>query len=105
LNRIKTGMKLDADPTVQYALGYNPIQRTWWTNPLTAADLQVASPYNTYVTDGLPPTPISNPGLVSLQAVAHPAESDYFYFNARCDGSGYHEFARTFEEHLQNLCP
>jgi UPF0755 protein len=105
LNRLRTGMKMDADPTVQYALGYNALQRTWWTNPLTAIDLQAPSPYNTYLSDGLPPTPISNPGLDALRAVAHPAESDYFYFSARCDGSGYHEFARTFEEHLRNICP
>ncbi len=105
LNRLRTGMKLDADPTVQYALGYNALQRTWWTNPLTAIDLQVPSPYNTYLADGLPPTPISNPSLDALQAVAKPATSDYYYFNARCDGSGYHQFAHTFQEHLQHLCP
>jgi UPF0755 protein len=105
LNRLRIGMKLDADPTVQYAVGYNPLQRTWWTNPLSALDLQAPSPYNTYLSDGLPPTPISNPGLEALQAVAHPADSDYFYFSARCDGSGFHQFARTFEEHLSHLCP
>ncbi|MGE5071978.1 MAG: endolytic transglycosylase MltG [Anaerolineae bacterium] len=105
LNRLRIGMKLDADPTVQYALGYNVLQRTWWTNPLTAVDLQSPSPYNTYLNTGLPPTPISNPGLDALRAVANPAESDFLYFSARCDGSGYHKFARTFEEHLQNLCP
>ncbi len=105
LNRLRTGMKLDADPTVQYALGYNALQRTWWTNPLTALDLQSPSPYNTYLSDGLPPTPISDPGLEALRAVAQPAESDYFYFSARCDGSGYHHFAKTFEEHLRNICP
>lgn len=105
INRLRAGMKLDADPTVQYALGYNALQRTWWTNPLTALDLQAPSPYNTYIADGLPPTPISNPGLEALQAVANPADTPYFYFSARCDGSGYHEFAKTFEEHLQHLCP
>ncbi len=105
LNRLRLPMKLDADPTVQYAIGYNPIQRTWWTNPLGAADLQTVSAFNTYINDGLPPTPISNPGPVALQAVASPAKSDYYYFSARCDGSGYHEFARTFAEHLQNICP
>jgi UPF0755 protein len=105
LNRRRIGMKLDADPTVQYALGYNVLQRTWWTNPLGAADLQSPSPYNTYVNAGLPPTPISNPGLDALRGVANPAESDYLYFSARCDGSGYHAFATTFEQHLQNICP
>lgn len=105
LNRLRSGMKLDADPTVQYALGYNALQRTWWTNPLTAIDLQAPSNFNTYLNDGLPPTPISNPGPDALQAVANPAESPYFYFSARCDGSGLHQFAQTFEEHLKNICP
>jgi peptidoglycan lytic transglycosylase G len=105
INRLRSAMKLDADPTVQYALGYNPVQHTWWTNPLGLVDLQVVSPFNTYSNDGLPPAPIANPGPTALQAVANPADSPYYYFNARCDGSGYHVFAQTFEEHLQNLCP
>ena len=105
LNRLKIGMRLEADPTAQYALGYNTAQQTWWTNPLSMDDLKINSPYNTYVTDGLPPTPISNPGLVALRAVAFPAESSYYYFSARCDDSGYHNFAQTFQEQLQNLCP
>lgn len=105
LNRLRAGMKLDADPTVQYALGYNAAQQTWWTNPLSLADLQIDSPYNTYRYNGLPPAPISNPGSQALQAVAFPAQTDYYFFRARCDGSGFHEFARTFEEHLQNACP
>src|SRR5271157_289334 len=104
LNRIKINMKLEADPTVQYALGYNTTQQAWWTNPLSMDDLKIDSPYNTYVTDGLPPTPISNPGLSALRAVAFPAESSYYYFSARCDDSGYHNFAKTFQEQLRNLC-
>ena len=105
LNRLKIGMRLEADPTTQYALGYNTAQQTWWTNPLSMDDLKINSPYNTYVTDGLPPTPISNPGLVALRAVAFPTESSDYYFSARCDASGYHNFAQTFQEQLQNLCP
>ncbi len=105
LNRLKIGMKLDADPTVQYAMGYNAAQQTWWTNPLSANDLQYGSPYNTYLSDGLPPTPIDSPGLISLQAVASPANTTYYYFSARCDGSGFHNFAETFDKQLQNLCP
>lgn len=105
LNRLAIGMKLDSDPTVQYALGYNQDQHTWWTNPLSFADLQTDSAFNTYVYAGLPPHPISNPGLSALQAVAYPAQSPYYYFRARCDGSGLHAFARTYEEHLQNACP
>ena len=104
INRLNAGIKLDTDPTVQYALGYNETQGTWWTNPLSAADLKIASPYNTYIYNGLPPGPIANPSLSALRAVALPAETPYYYFRARCDGSGLHTFAVTFEEHLQNGC-
>ena len=103
-NRLRLEMKLDTDPTVQYALGFNAAQGTWWTNPLSAADLQFDSPYNTYIYTGLPPGPIANPSLSALRSVAFPAETPYYYFRARCDGSGLHEFAITFEEHLQNDC-
>lgn len=105
LNRLRIGMKLDSDPTVQYALGYQDGWKSWWKNPLSAADLQVDSPYNTYRYPGLPPGPICNPGLSALQAVAYPTETDYYYFRARCDGSGRHNFARNYEEHLMNACP
>ncbi len=105
LNRLKIGMKLDADPTVQYAIGYNPLQQTWWTNPLSLLDLEINSVYNTYRYAGLPPTPISNPSLGALRAVAFPAETRYYYFRAKCDGSGFHEFSETFNEHLQKECP
>jgi peptidoglycan lytic transglycosylase G len=105
LNRLKIGMKLDADPTVQYAIGYNFLQQSWWTNPLSLLDLQVNSVYNTYKYTGLPPTPIANPGSGALHAIAFPAETTYYFFRAKCDGSGFHEFAETFDEHLQNACP
>jgi UPF0755 protein len=105
LNRYKVNMKLDADPTVQYALGYSLINQSWWTSPLSLIDLQVNSPYNTYLNAGLPPTPIANPSLDALRAIAFPAETNYLYFRAKCDGSGYHEFSATFDEHLQNGCP
>lgn len=104
LNRLKIGMKLDADPTVQYAIGYNFLQQSWWTNPLSLLDLQVNSVYNTYKYSGLPPTPIANPSLGALHAVAFPAETTYYFFRAKCDGSGFHIFAETFDEHLQNAC-
>ena len=105
LNRLKIGMKLDADPTVQYAIGYNILQKTWWTSPLSLLDLQINSVYNTYIYTGLPPTPIASPSLGALHAVAFPAETKYLYFRAKCDGSGYHIFAETFDQHLQNACP
>ncbi|MEW6030064.1 MAG: endolytic transglycosylase MltG [Chloroflexota bacterium] len=101
LNRLALGMKLDSDPTVQYAIGYDPV---WWPNPLSLADLEVDSPFNTYKYAGLPPAPIANPGLSALRAVAFPAETPYYYFRARCDDSGYHVFAETFEEHISNGC-
>jgi len=103
-NRLDINMKLDSDPTVQYAVGYDRSQKTWWKNPLTTADLQVNSPYNTYLRTGLPPGPISNPGPAALRAVAYPADSPYFYFRASCDNSGSHLFAVTYEEHLANEC-
>jgi UPF0755 protein len=104
LNRLAAGMKLDSDPTVQYALGYNPGKETWWTNPLSLEDLQFDSPYNTYLYPGLPPGPIASPGLAALQAVAFPAQTPYYYFRADCGGAGKHAFAETFEEHIQNEC-
>jgi len=104
LNRYRIGMKLDSDPTVQYALGYDEGQGSWWKNPLTSNDIAVDSPYNTYNQAGLPPGPICSPGLAALQAVAFPAQSPYYFFRARCDGSGRHNFSVTYAEHLQAGC-
>lgn len=104
-NRLATGMRLDSDPTVQYALGYNPDGNTWWKNPLTLEDLKIESPYNTYLYSGLPPGPISNPSLEAIEAVAFPSQSTYYYFRAACDGKGGHVFAETFDEHVGNACP
>ncbi len=105
LNRLADGMKLDSDPTIQYALGYNSEDKTWWTNPLSLEDLQIDSPYNTYQNAGLPPGPISTPSLSALRAVAFPAQTPYYFFRAACDGSGKHVFSETYQEHLQNACP
>ena len=105
LNRLEIDLNLAADPTVQYALGYNELQQTWWTNPLSLDKLKINSPYNTYEYTGLPPGPICNPGLPALLAVAYPADTSYLYFRATCDGSGQHLFAETFAEHLENACP
>lgn len=104
-NRLAAGIKLDSDPTVQYAIGYNHEGNTWWKNPLFLGDLEYDSPFNTYIYPGLPPGPISNPSLEAINAVAFPAQSTYFYFRAACDGQGGHVFAETFEEHVQNACP
>ncbi len=101
LNRLAAGMRLEADPTVQYGKGYDAENATWWPQ-LTIDDLQqIDSPYNTYTHDGLPPGPICNPGLASIQAVLSPEPSDYLFFVHKGDGS--HAFAVTFEEHLENI--
>jgi UPF0755 protein len=103
LNRLRVPMRLQADPTVQYALGYSPGTSSWWKSPLSANDLQIASPYNTYLVEGLPPGPIANPGLASLEAVANPENSAFIYFVADCSRPGAHLFSVTYEEHLQNV--
>lgn len=101
-NRLSIGQRLEADPTVQYGIGFQ--NGTWWPR-ITAADYTNAvSPYNTYLNDGLPPGPIANPGISAIRAAVYPAESDYFYFRADCRGDGYHDFARTFAEHVANGC-
>jgi UPF0755 protein len=105
LNRMADGMKLESDPTVQYALGFNAEQQTWWTNPLTLDDLDVESLFNTYLYPGLPPAPICNPGVSALRAVAYPAQTSYYYFRAECNGTGSHTFSKTYQEHLDNSCP
>ena len=102
LHRLALQMPLEADPTVQYALGRSG---AWWPSPLSRQDLQVASPYNTYRHPGLPPAPIANPGEAALQAVATAPQTRFLFFRAACDGSGYHVFAETFEEHVGNACP
>ena len=94
LNRLKRSMRLQADPTVIYALKRDGK----WTGTLHRSDYGYESPYNTYASDGLPPGPICNPGLAALKAAVSPAKTDYLYFVA--DASGGHKFSRTFEEHL-----
>jgi UPF0755 protein len=93
-NRLRRGMRLQADPTVQYALGHH-------VGRLLYKDLEVASPYNTYVNKGLPPGPIASPGVASLNAAAHPANVPYLYFVASRDG--HHEFRTTLDEHVNAI--
>lgn len=92
LNRLSRRKPLEADPTVQYALGH-------WKKGLTLQDLRVDSPYNTYVFFGLPPGPICSPGLDSIRAVLEPARTDAIYFVA--DNTGGHSFNVAYEEHLK----
>jgi len=93
---------LGADPTAQYAMGYNPDQDTWWPTVATVEEyLAFNSPYNTYLYPGLPPGPIASPGLASIQAVANPAETQYCYFVASSGGA--HAFAVTGAEHQFNV--
>ncbi len=104
INRLNIDMPLEADPTVQYALADDPQNVAaygYWKTQLSADDLKVDSPYNTYVNKGLPPGPIACPGLDSIRAVLHPAQTNYLYFVAKNDGS--HVFAETLEEHLRNV--
>lgn len=101
LNRLDQDMLLNADPTVQYAVGK---AGDWWPAPLTTKDLESNSPYNTYKVKGLPPGPISNPGLASIQAVIRPADVNYLYFVAKNDGSNSHAFTADYNQQVQNLC-
>jgi UPF0755 protein len=101
-NRLTSQTNMEADPTVQYALGNS--RGTWWAR-ITADDYtEVISDYNTYLNPGLPPGPIASPGLQAILAATYPEETDFLYFRADCRDDGYHDFARTFEEHLANGC-
>ena len=95
LNRLKKGMKLQADPTVNFAID------AW--RALSFEDLKFESPYNTYLYEGLPPGPICIPGPASVKAVLEPEKHAYLYFVAKGDGSGFHRFAADFNGHLANI--
>jgi len=103
-NRLRSGIALQADPTVQFAVAADPASVArfgYWKRELTVDDLALDSPYNTYVYPGLPPGPIANPGLDTIQSVIRPAQTEYLYFVAKGDGA--HAFAETLEEHLANI--
>ncbi|HUS54320.1 MAG TPA: endolytic transglycosylase MltG [Thermohalobaculum sp.] len=98
INRLKQGIRLQSDPTVVYGLteGKGPLGRG-----LRRSELDRATPYNTYVIDGLPPTPIASPGRDAIMAVVNPEETGFLYFVA--DGTGGHVFAETLQEHNRNV--
>jgi UPF0755 protein len=95
-NRMKQDMRLEIDATVQYALGETK-------DRLYEKDLQVDSPYNTYRNKGLPPGPIANPGVASIEAALNPKASDYLFYVTKKDGSREHLFAKTYAEHQKNI--
>lgn len=101
LKRLNRGWPLQADATIQYILGYQPEERTWWKKTLTNADKKVVSPYNTYQNPGLPSGPIANPGLASIKAVIYLQETDFWYYLH--DQEGKVHFAKTIEEHEENI--
>lgn len=103
--RIESGWPLQIDATIQYAISSNEclqLSCDWWSSPLSSNDLDINSPYNSYLNQGLPPTPICNPGLMSLKSAANPEISDYWFYLHGLDGEIH--FARTVEEHQRNIC-
>ena len=103
LNRLELGIALQVDATVQFAVASRDGGAEGWWPALSLEDKEYDSPYNTYVYPGVPPGPIANPGAGAIVAVVRPADTEFFYFVARCDGSQRHDFAVTLEEHNANV--
>ena len=105
INRLSVGMPLQVDATVQYAVASEncklKIVNCLWWQPLNSPDLSINSPYNTYLNQGLPPAPIANPGLSSIQAAFNPAQTDYYYYIH--DANGQIHYARTLDEQNANI--
>lgn len=106
LNRLEHDWPLQTDATVQYILGSNKcevgsVKCEWWKKNLTKEDLQVKSPYNTYLNLGLPPGPICSPGLAAIKAAMNPTKTDYLYYLS--DSEGKMHYAKTLEEHNENI--
>jgi len=100
-NRLSIGMKLDIDATLQYALGYQEDDKRWWKKGLTNEDKKINSLYNTYTNPGLPPRPISNPGLSAISAALNPAQTNYLYYIT--DQNGKNRYATSLEGHNANI--
>ncbi len=94
LNRLENSIRLQVDASIEYAIDHS-------LSELSAEDLDLDTPYNTYLYDGLPPTPIGNPGLTAIKAVLEPTKTDYFYYLT--DDEGEFHYASTFDEHKQNI--
>jgi UPF0755 protein len=101
LNRLEADWPLQVDATLQYALGYQTNEKSWWKKYLSDDDRHVNSPYNTYMHTGLPPGPICNPGLAAITAVIYPQKTDYWYYIH--DPAGNAHYAKTIEEHNANI--
>lgn len=102
LKRLRNDWPLQIDASIQYALGYQTAEKTWWKQNLTEADLKIDSPYNIYKNPGLPPDPICNPGLASLEAVANAdINTPYWYYIS--DKTGKMHYSKTLEEHNANI--
>ncbi len=101
LKRLQNDWPLQADATLQYALGYQSFEKSWWKKALTNADKEVKSPFNTYENPGLPPHPIANPGIESIKAVIYAKESPYWYYLH--DPTGGVHYGATLEEHNANI--
>lgn len=99
--RLEASWPLQVDATLQYALGYQPNEKSWWKKYLTNVDKEIESPFNTYKYVGLPPAPICNPGIEAIEAVINPQESDYWFYIH--DTSGTAHYGRTIEEHNANI--
>ncbi len=116
LKRLEIGMALQTDATIQYALATtnclsrealakwdkpSSINCDWWPKNITNQDLKIASPFNTYLNPGLPPAPISNPGLAAIKAVVYPQKTNFLYYLS--DKNGQMHYAQTIDEHNQNI--
>lgn len=100
LKRLKNDWPIEADAAVQYAIGFESKEKTWWKKTLTVEDLEIDSPYNTRKNPYLPPHPICNPGLASLKAAANPQDSPYWFYLS--DNEGTIHYSKTLEEHMEN---
>lgn len=101
LNRLKAGLPLQADATLQYVLGYQTKEKTWWKKELFDEDKAIHSSYNTYLNTGLPPAPICNPGLKAIKAALNPQKTEYMYYLH--DTKGEVHYAKTLDEHNANV--